>query len=207
VASYWLKQISVESPFKLGRIYLATVVLGALVTHLSSEFFGMGADADSQILFSPRHIYLGLAAIACVFVLWHEFRRLISGSNGVRDLKRVVSIGISKLPWGGGWKLCLLTAVLQFAIGVGSAVGEGCFFCSHDAFFGIAGALLTALLLAIAGHFITARLPRLAAALSARLQPIRSCELSLRREPPSGWSARPIFWSLQLANRPPPIHS
>jgi hypothetical protein len=189
------------------RVYPAVVVLGALVTHLASEFFGMGAEADGQIIFSPRHIYLALAAFVCGVIVCREIRYLSLHANGIRDFKRIVSNSVDQLPWGGGWKFFALTAAAQFAIGVGSAIGEGCFFCGHDAFFGVAGALLTAALLALVGRLVAGRLPNLAAQLAAILLPQAGSTQGCKRQTlPVSASARLAFWFLPLANRPPPLH-
>lgn len=184
----------------------AGIVLGAVLTHLASEFFGMGADADAHILLSPRHAYLALIALASATVVVFEFRNLTQRASGIRDFKRLLSNEMDTLPLGGGWQFYLLAAILQFATGVGSAIGEGCFFCGHDVIAGVIGALVTALLLAIVGRLIAARLPRVAARLAAMLLPAAG-ETShvLRPRLNFAWSPRSIFWSPQLANRPPPL--
>lgn len=188
------------------RILMPALVLGAILTHLASEFFGMGADADAGILLSPRHAYLALIAIACFVFITIEARRLLARASGKLDLKRQLCNGVSQLPLGAGWRFYALAIALQFALGVGSAVGEGCFFCGHDVFFGIVGALLTAAVLAVIGKLLTARLPRLAAAIADILLPVVRFDSNAKRTDPTCISsARPIFWSLPLANRPPPL--
>lgn len=191
----------------LRRILTAALVFGAILTHLASELFGMGAPADGAILFSSRHAYLALAAIGCAVFIAFEIRTLFACASGWLDLKRQLSDEIRALPLAGDWRFYALVAGLQFALGVGSAVGEGCFFCGHDVVFGVAGALLVAALLALAGRLITTRLPRLAAALAPRLGPAAECTPKLHSEQQSEWSPNPVFWSLQLANRPPPLVS
>ena len=181
-------------------------MLGAVLTHLASEFFGMGADADAHILLSPRHAYLALIALACAIALAFEVRGLTQRASGVRDFKRLLSNEMAALPLGGGWQFYLLAATLQFATGVGSAIGEGCFFCGHDLIAGVAGALATALLLALVGRLIAARLPNVAAGLAAILLPVAGqTPHALRPRFTFAWSPRRDFWSPQLANRPPPL--
>lgn len=195
-------------PATLRRILPATLLLGAIVTHLASEFFGMGADADAGVVLSPRHAYLGLIGIACFVFIVIAAKRLLARTTGTLDLKRQLSNGFLRLPLGGDWRLYTLGGALQFALGLGSAVGEGCFFCGHDAFFGVAGALFTAAMLAVFGKVLNARLPRLAAAIADMLLPVvRDGSSAARPDLTFVPSARPIFWSLQLANRPPPLAS
>lgn len=187
-------------------IFPAVIVLGAVLTHLASEFFGMGADADAHILLSGRHAYLALIAIASAAVLVFEVRGLTKRASGVRDFKRLLSNEMATLPLGGGWQFYVLAATLQFAAGVGSAIGEGCFFCGHDVIAGVIGALATAMLLALVGRLVAARLPRIAARLAAILLPAASkSSHALRPWISFAWSPRRVFWSPQLANRPPPL--
>ncbi|HXW52019.1 MAG TPA: hypothetical protein VEJ41_08515 [Candidatus Acidoferrales bacterium] len=189
------------------RLLLPGLVLGAILTHLASEFFGMGADADAGIVLSPRHAYLALIGCACALYLILEIRSMFAAASSALDLRRRLSMDRCELPLRGDWRFYAICAIVQFGLGVGSAVGEGCFFCGHDVFFGITGALLTALLLALVGRTITARLPRLAAALCARLRPVNPSEHALRPDRVTYLSPRAVFWSPQLANRPPPVHS
>jgi hypothetical protein len=190
----------------LRSLYVALVVLGALVTHLASEFFGMGAHDDGAVVFSVRHIYLGLAALACALVVFGAARSFVCAADGLRDLKRMAANALAGLPFGGGWRFVALTAAAQFVIGIGSAVGEGCFFCSHDAFFGIAGALLTASFLAVVSRLVACRLPKLAAQLAAVFLPQSCDERNVRACVTAPMHAvRRSFWSPQLANRPPPL--
>ncbi len=166
----------------------------------------MGADADAHIVLSPRHAYLALIALASAAVIVCEIRGLLQRASGVRDFKRLLSNEIAALPLRGGWQFYLLAATLQFATGVGSAVGEGCFFCGHDMIAGVVGALATAVLLAIAGRLVAARLPRVTASLAAMLLPVADRTLhALRPSLDFAWSPRSVFWSPQLANRPPPL--
>ncbi|HXW75918.1 MAG TPA: hypothetical protein VEJ20_00755, partial [Candidatus Eremiobacteraceae bacterium] len=54
----------------LRPFYALLVGVGAIVAHIASEFAAMGSDADS-VLFSARHLYLGLAAVigTAVFII------------------------------------------------------------------------------------------------------------------------------------------
>ena len=102
----------------------------------------------------------------------------------------------------------VLTACAQLVIGIGTALGEGCLFCRHDVVFGIAGAVVTAFLLAIAGRLIALRLPSFTAEMARTILPATDdyrtavvCDLLMDNP------LRLFFNSLQLANRPPPVLS
>src|SRR5271165_7047412 len=139
-------------------VYLCLVGLGSIVAHIASEFFAMGPDADS-IALSPKHLYLGIAALVCAIVAVQQAVALWRSSSSGRDLKRQLHVGLESLPFRGRGAFYAFTAALQF--------GEGCPFCGHDIGAGIAGTILTVFLMALAGRAIGRRLPTIAAAIAA----------------------------------------
>ncbi len=189
----------------LTPMYVCLVVLGSIVAHLASEFFSMGSEA-SDIALSPKHLYLGVAALVCAAVVVLQARSLLRSSEGARDLKRRLHLGLEALPLRGrGLAFLTLTAGLQLAIGLATQYGEGCPFCGHDVAAGVLGALLTVIVLAFAGRFIGARLPSIAAAIAALfIEPSTNAHaLSSLRDVASPAFFR-FIWFSQLYNRPPP---
>jgi hypothetical protein len=190
----------------LKPFYFVLVATGAIVAHLAAEFAAMGSDAD-EVLFSPRHWYLGLTALVCIAVVCLGWRALRAQASSARDLKRMLHIGLSTLPFGGtGTRFLGLTAALQLGIGMLTQVGEGCPFCGHDVTGGVAGAILTVVLLALATRMAAARMPAIVDALVILLPAARPTSerhaLAIEREAAS--LPLPI-WSAPLFNRPPPL--
>src|SRR5579872_1821277 len=96
--------------------YLAFVSLGAVVSHLVSEFAAMGHEADAVVV-SPRHWYLALAAIAAFAILIWQTRLLVRNAGDARALKRLLNAATNSLPFRGrGPKFFLLAVGLQFSI-------------------------------------------------------------------------------------------
>jgi len=193
---------------KLGLIYACLVALGSIVAHLASEFFAMGSDADSVAL-SPKHVYLGVIAIVCTSVAIWQGATVWRASHGVRDLKRALHVGLASLPFRGrGPAFFALTAALQLIAGLGTQIGEGCPFCGHDVAAGVLGALLTAIILALAGRAIARRLPSIAAAIAALFVDEPSIDPSRVAARHIALLGLPRFaWFSQLYNRPPPLFS
>lgn len=185
-------------------IYLSIVVLGSVVAHLASEFFAMGAEAGVVAL-SPKHIYLGFAALIAAGIAVHQALALLRGSRSGRDLKRELNVGLATLPFRGRAMFFAFTAGLQLVISMATEIGEGCPFCGHDVSAGVIGALLTVVLLAFAARAIGRRLPSIAAALSALfIDPAgRATALVVSRSTAGALVPR-IVWFAQLYNRPPP---
>ncbi len=183
--------------------YLVCVVFGGILTHLVSEFAGLGAAAE-RFVFSPRHAYLALAAIAAAVLALREFQMLRRNAHGERDFKRLISLAL-QAPLLRGWRLYGATAALQCGVGIASAFGEGCFFCGHDVFAAVVGAIFSALLLAIVGRALAVRLPSLA---SDFIQFLRAIAVSGARVFACRLSFNVVFnrffWFNALFNRPPP---
>ncbi|HKW45477.1 MAG TPA: hypothetical protein VJN22_07455, partial [Candidatus Eremiobacteraceae bacterium] len=84
----------------LRPFYLLLVGVGCIVAHLASEFAAMGSDAEN-VVFSARHWYLGLLALAGIVTLVSNAHALLRRSSNGRDLKRILHIGLATLPFGG----------------------------------------------------------------------------------------------------------
>ena len=194
-----------QADTRLRVFYLLLIGIGSLLAHLAAEFAAMGSDADS-VLFSTRHLYLGLAALAGIVIFAVRGRALLYRATSRRDLKRMLSIGLEALPFGArGARYYALTAGLQLALGALTQIGEGCPFCSHDVIAGIVGALLTVLLLALITRAIGSQLPSLVSALAGYM-PRSSGSPSgtfLRRDCVAASTSRGAWFPL-LFNRPPP---
>jgi len=184
--------------------YIAAIVFGGILTHLMSEFAGMGQEADT-VLFSTRHLYLLMAVIVCAMLAIREIHIVRALSSSQRDFKRVVALNLDTLPLKG-WGFFGAMAAAQFSVGVVSAVGEGCFFCGHDVIAALIGALATVLLLAFTARLLAARLPSIAAALVYFVQAV-----CVRSTTP--WTSLQVapapfdrfYWFSSLFNRPPPL--
>jgi hypothetical protein len=192
----------------LTPVYVAVVVLGSIVAHLASEFFAMGSEADT-IALSPKHLYLGLAAILCAAFAIARIGALVRASDGWRDLKRELQLGMASLPFRGrGVQFYALTAALQLGVGLGTQIGEGCPFCGHDVLAGVLGAMLMVVVLACAGWAVTRRLPSLAAAIESLFVQQHGDEHDIVAARDAVALEFPRFvWSAQLYNRPPPLLS
>jgi hypothetical protein len=185
--------------------YLLLIGVGSVLAHLAAEFAAMGSDADG-VLFSYRHLYLGLAALAGIVLFVVRGQALLHRATSRRDLKRILSMGLEALPFGArGARYYALTAGLQLAVGALTQIGEGCPFCSHDIVAGIVGAMLTVLLLALVTRAIGRQLPTLVSALAGYVPrtPGLQSPTFLRRDCPAANSGRGVWFPL-LFNRPPP---
>lgn len=189
----------------LRLLYLACVVLGGVVTHLISEFAAMGSDAD-RVALSPRHLYLGVAAIVAILIAIRELVVLRSRAKGGRDAKRLAELGLASLPFNGKRHFWIITACLQLAVGGVTEIGEGCPLCGHDIVAGVGGALLGAIVLALLARALGNRLPSIASALSEFVP--------LAGRSTARWAAKmrttPVaraefLWFARLLNRPPPV--
>ncbi|HME80638.1 MAG TPA: hypothetical protein VKF82_01030 [Candidatus Eremiobacteraceae bacterium] len=185
-------------------VYLCLVGLGSIVAHIASEFFAMGPDADS-IALSPKHLYLGIAALVCAIVAVQQAVALWRSSSSGRDLKRQLHVGLESLPFRGRGAFYAFTAALQFGIGLTTQIGEGCPFCGHDIGAGIAGTILTVFLMALAGRAIGRRLPTIAAAIAAFfVQPSSRPQALIATRNVAVLGLPRFIWFSQLYNRPPP---
>ena len=192
----------------LRPFYLLLVGVGCIVAHLASEFAAMGTDAES-VLFSAKHLYLGVLALAGIATLAICGRALLRRASGARDLKRLLHIGLATLPFGGkGAAYFALTATLQLGLGLLTQFGEGCPFCGHDIAAGVLGALLTVVLFGFAARAVGRRLPNVVAAL-VNILPAAD-DLTPRfvdRVERASIASRSIVWFADLYNRPPPFQS
>jgi hypothetical protein len=186
-------------------VYLALVVIGSIGAHLASEFGAMGSDAD-QITFSPRHIYLGIAALAALIFAAREILALRSVSDNARDFKRRIEMGIATLPFAGKHRFGPATAGLFLLIGGATEIGEGCPLCGHDVAAGIGIAVIGSVVLAALVRLFTRRLPSIASAVveyvAAVTEPEAPPDLALT------FDVAPLhefLWFAQLFNRPPPV--
>jgi hypothetical protein len=189
----------------LRPFYLLLVGVGCIVAHLASEFAAMGTGAE-DVLFSAKHWYLGVLAVSGIATLFICGRALIRRSSGARDLKRLLHIGLTTLPFGGkGTRYFTLTAALQLALGMLTQYGEGCPFGSHDIAAGVLGALLTVVLFGFAAREFGRRLPSVVAALVSFLPATgETVSLFVDRFESARITSRSAVWSAHLYNRPPP---
>lgn len=189
----------------LRPFYFVAVAAGAVMAHIAAEFAAMGSDADGM-LFSARHWYLGIAIAACAVVIVVRGRTLFAASSGGRDLKRLLHIGLDTLPFGGtGMRFYGLTGSLQLCIGMLTQIGEGCPFCGHDVASGVLGALLTVLVLALAGRAAAARMPSIIDTFIEFLRQARPGRERSALEVEHDTASLPFsLWPPPLFNRPPP---
>jgi len=190
----------------LWRLYAALIAAGGIVAHLASEFAAMGRAAD-DILFSSRHLYLAVGAALLAFVVVREVLGLWRAASSGRDLKRLLRVSLERLPFGGrGLAFFALTGALQFGIGLATEIGEGCPFCGHDIVAGVLGALLTVVLIALAGRAIARRLPSIGAAVARILLAPKPAIGDYRFEAGEApTTSNPILRCPQLFSRPPPL--
>lgn len=193
-----------ETP-NLRPFYLLLVGVGCIVAHLASEFAAMGSGAE-DVLFSAKHWYLGLLALAGIATFLICGRALLKTSSGGRDLKRLLHIGLATLPFGGkGARYFGLTAALQLALGMLTQYAEGCPFGAHEAAASVLGALVTVVLFGFIAHAAGRRLPTAVAALVSLLP--ASDDLTpqfVDRIERASIASRSIEWFAHLYNRPPP---
>lgn len=188
---------------RLHLCYIAAIVFGAIFTHLVSEFAAMGAAADG-VVFSLRHLYLVLAAGGCAWLAVREMLRLRACSSSWLDFKRTIS-SVTSSAHLRGRRFYLVTAGLQCAAGIASAVGEGCFFCGHDVLAALIGAFCSALLLALGVRALAARLPSLAAAmLRVIVTSAATCDNPWMTGRAVAVAHKRFHWFEALFNRPPP---
>jgi hypothetical protein len=166
----------------------------------------MGSDAEG-VLFSAKHLYLGVLALAGIATLLICGRALLLRATGARDLKRLLHIGLATLPFGGkGAPYFALTATLQLGLGLLTQFGEGCPFCGHDIAAGLLGALLTVVLFGFAARAAGRRLPNAVAALVSFLPAAEDMlPQFVDRSETASFAPRSIVWFADLYNRPPPF--
>jgi len=165
----------------------------------------MGAGAE-RLVFSARHLYLGLAVLVGIGLLLGQCRAFRLCASSAPDLKRMVRTGLQTLPFSGkGIAFYLVTAGVQFGVGMSTEFGEGAPIAGHDVVAGILGSLCVVILLALTAKALASSLPRIVEAFSqiVRLPECTSARVrNLQRTPPP---ARRFIWFAQLFNRPPPL--
>jgi hypothetical protein len=189
------------------RIFYALLVgVGALIAHLASEFAAMGSGAD-DVLFSPRHAYLGIATIAGIAIFCVQWKKVTRESSNFRDLKRMLHVGLESLPMRGrGPAFMMLTAGLQLGFGMLTELGEGAPIAGHDVAAGVLGASLVAILVALVVKAAARRLPDIVEAI-VRYAPAPSGDRGAiaHRRRQDAPVIRCAEWTPQLFNRPPPL--
>ena len=185
--------------------YLLLIGVGSLLAHLAAEFGAMGTGAET-VLFSPRHWYLGCAALAGIITFAVQARALLRSAHSGLDLKRMLRLGLDSLPMRGrGWRYYALTGGLQLAVGSLTQIGEGCPFCGHDVLAGVLGALVTVIVLAFVMRAVGRRLPALVCMTDGAE---RACERHTGLPPLArelcGLARSIDVWFPLLFNRPPP---
>ncbi|HLW38502.1 MAG TPA: hypothetical protein VKR99_08755 [Candidatus Eremiobacteraceae bacterium] len=185
-------------------LYLLLVGVGGILAHLASEFGAMGAGAE-HLVFSARHLYLGLAVLVGIGLLLAQCRAFRRCASSAPDLKRMVHAGLQTLPFSGkGIAFYLVTAGVQFGVGMSTEFGEGAPIAGHDVAAGILGSLCVVILLALFARALASSLPRIVEALS-QIVPVPDRTSSRARAgqgtPPIAWR---FVWFTPLFNRPPP---
>ena len=186
--------------------YLLLIGVGSLLAHLAAEFGAMGSGAET-VLFSPRHWYLGCAALAGIAIFVLQARGLLRRAENARDLKRMLRLGLDRLPLHArGARYYALTAALQLAVGCLTQIGEGCPFCSHDVVAGLLGAIATVVALALVTRAVGRRLPALVCIIvDVVIAADRHAGLTLVSAEQRGPARWLDVWFPLLFNRPPPL--
>jgi hypothetical protein len=126
-------------------LFAAVTILFGIVTHLMAELAGLGWRLDAALVFSGRHVYLGVIAASCVVAAIVALTSLPSEDRRARARSL-----ISALPFGGeGAGFTAAAFVAQFAFFVISQLGEGCPLRGGDVVAALLAAMLTALLSAL----------------------------------------------------------
>jgi hypothetical protein len=134
-----------QSPAALLAFFALTAPCG-IAAHLLSEFFGLGWHDDADVIFSARHGYLALVAVAALASLIAALLVLPRGERRER-----VAALIEALPArGSGPGFIALAFVAQFGFFALTQIGEGCPLCGGDVFTGVLAAAVAALLGALA---------------------------------------------------------
>jgi len=133
-------------------------------------------------------------------------RRLRTHANSGRDLKRLLTLGLRRLPYEGhGWGFSATTIATTFAIGVLAQVSERGPSWLRDMLGWFIVAFLTALVAAIAARFIVRALPDFVAALIAIIGPADADEAASCLFDDAPIIIRRERWFTTLFSRPPPL--
>jgi hypothetical protein len=146
-----------RSPAALLAFFALTAPFG-IAAHLLSELFGLGWHDDADVIFSARHAYLALIAVAALASLSAALLALPRGERRER-----VATLVDALPRrGSGPGFLLLAFVAQFGFFALTQIGEGCPLCGGDIVTGVVAAGIAALLGALAVTFGKRRILELA---------------------------------------------
>jgi hypothetical protein len=175
-----------------------------IAAHLLSELAGLGWHDDADVLFSPRHGYLALLAVAALASL---LVALLSVPRQDRR-ERIASL-IADLPFRGrGARFALLSFAAQFGVFAATQLGEGCPLCNGDVVVGVFAAAVAAALGAVVValgkrkfldfalsliHYVGAASGSVAATLISRLADRGTSRTGRRRSP------------FAFRYRPPPV--
>ena len=127
-------------------VLVALAVPFGIAVHLFAELVGLG-DADGALVFSPRHGYLALLAVAALAVFPIATRCWAPAA----ERRRRAAMLLAALPTRGrGWRFFAAMFAAQIVFFYATQFGEGCPLCTGDFAIGIAGAFLGSLVCAAA---------------------------------------------------------
>ncbi len=185
-------------------LFFALTAPFGMVAHLTSELVGLGWHDDADVLFSARHGYLAIVALASLTVFALVLRSVPADSR-----RRRVSEIVEALPFEGqGARAIALSFVLQFGFFAVTQIGEGCPLCGGDVFVGTVAAAAAALVGALIVTYAKRRVLEFAMGLVwygmqglwAPSVPVRSPR---EQHAADAYSARRAPFSFRY--RPPPI--
>lgn len=185
-------------------IFFAFTAPFGIAAHLLSELAGLGWHDDADVLFSARHGYLAIVALAALATFTVALRSVPANSR-----RRHVSEIIEALPFKGrGARFIALSFALQFGFFAVTQIGEGCPLCGGDVIVGIVAAAAAALIGALVVTFVKERVLELAMGLVwYALQTLWAAPVPVRswreQHAADATSARRTPFSFRY--RPPPI--
>lgn len=184
-------------------VFFAFTAPFGIAAHLTSELAGLGWHDDTDVLFSARHGYLAIIALAALAAFVLVLRSIPADSR-----RRHISEIIESLPFQGqGIGFIALSFVLQFGFFVATQIGEGCPLCSGDVFVGVVTAAVAALIGALIVTFLKRRVFELAIGLVwyeiHDLRPATARVRSRGEQRAGACSGRRMPFSFRY--RPPPI--
>jgi len=168
------------------------------------ELHGGAGERDTSM--DPRHLAFIVVVASIALAMTVIGRRLRTHANSGRDLKRLLTLGLRRLPYEGhGWGFSATTIATTFAIGVLAQVSERGPSWLHDMLGWFIVAFLTALVAAIAARFIVRALPDFVAALIAIIAPADADEAASCLFDDAPIIIRRERWFTTLFSRPPPL--
>ena len=183
-------------------LFLASTVPFGIAAHLVSEFAGLGWHDDADVLFSARHAYLAVAAIAVFAAFVAALLRVPPAGRRAR----IASL-VDDLPFRGrGARFTALSFATQFAFFAVTQIGEGCPLCAGDVFVGVVAAALAAvagaLAIALGQRRVIAFVCAIAGAFRTRRSAAQPAISSARSRSPRVRAA--FARALTFRYRPPP---